>query len=87
MITGIQGYTSFNGIRSVKPQKVARKVVSMEKSAPKGLSSPIRREDAIDELIKAGEKRFDESNKSEQILSTTVLSGAVVATIDFGFSG
>lgn len=86
MITKVQGYTSFNGIKNVKPHKVARKIVSTEKNAPKGLSSPIRMEDAIDDLLKAGEKRFDNSNGSEKLTAMLFTAGTVTAALDLGFS-
>ena len=86
MITKVQGYTGFNGIKNVKPHKVARKVVNMEQKTPKGLSSPIRREDAIDDLVKAAEVRFDNSNSSERLTAMFFSAGTVTAALDLGFS-
>lgn len=78
MITAVQSYTNFNGIRNVKPQKVARKVVNMEKNAPKGIFSPLRREDALDELENALDKRFDNSNTFEKASHLSVLGSTVI---------
>lgn len=82
MITAIQSYTNFNGIRNVKPQKVARKVVNMEKNAPKGISSPLRREDVIDEFENAIDKRFDNSNLSEKLTFLSCAAGTVIWALD-----
>ena len=86
MIRAIQGYnTNFTGLKNLKPQKMARKVVNANEKMPKGLSSPVRCQDVFDDMEKAINDRFDNSNIFEKSLATIASSGALTYTIDTGF--
>lgn len=87
MIRAIQGYnTNFYGVKNIKPQKVARNIVNTKNELPKGLTSSIRREDALDELGRALEKRFDDiTNKPSSPQYTTMmfsLLGGITYSLD-----